>query len=552
VVSVALYANTLGHAFVWDDFDLIVENRAVRTLDTTVIAKIFRQDLWTEARDAGRARLDTRYGIEQPYYRPLVALSYHVEYKLFEGKPAGFHAVNVLVNAVACTLAFAFLYVLFRSVALAMLSALLFAVHPTHTEAVAWIAGRTDVFATFWSLGSLFFYVLARRRHRTWLLLISLAAFMLGMLCKEISAAVPFLVVLLELGPFKALFAAPVKGDRRSSGGLDTGAALRIAAFFGVLVSYFVFKHAMIGNAFTANVPMVGEIDRVALPFAVLAAYVYKVLFPLSLSAAFSVPVPTTPVGVLPAAGMLLAAFIGWSAWRFRRRADVTLGIGIFVLGIAPVLQVVPIATLSAERFLFFPSLGAALILGSLFAGALAVRLPTFVQADAVQALRVPLPLAAALVPVMTVALVGFAARTVARNADWRDTDTLFGKTAEQARENPIVLRMLGGNAHRKGDIEGASWAYEKMLELAPDDAVPRWNLGLIRMQQGDSATARKHFVQAAKGGDDFRAAYYHIAVIDKAAGNMESARENARRFLSLYDKDDRYRREAEAIAGGE
>jgi hypothetical protein len=559
LASLALYANTLGHAFVWDDYDLIVHNPEVKTLDASTVSKIFRQDLWTPARTTGRARLDARYGSIQPYYRPLVTLSYHLDYTLFNGNPAGFHAVNVLANAVTCSLAFAFVYVLFQSVLLAAVAALLFAVHPAHVEAVAWIAGRTDVFATLWSLASLSLYVVARRRKRAGYWLASLAAFMLAMLSKEVAVAVPFLVVLLELGPFKTLFDSSATGRPTSSRRVEAGAVLRIGAFFVVLALYFVLRRALIGNAFSEGLPTApGMLGYVGVPLTLLAGYVSKVLFPIMLTAVFWVPIPTSLASPWPVAGAILAALIAWSIWRFRARPDVVLGIGIFVLGLLPVLHLIPLGTLSAERFLFFPSLGVALIFAAVFAGALTVRFPALKGVDTARARRMPSPLAAALVTFMAVMCVVFAARTVTRNPDWKNNDILFAKTAEQtgggeqASHTLVVLRMLATNAHEKGDIKTAVEYYERMVELAPDYAMPHWNLGLIRLQKGETAAAREHFVRAARGGPDFRAAYYHLAVIDKAAGNTESAREYARQFLVLYDKDDRYRREAEAIARGE
>ncbi|MEJ2720765.1 MAG: hypothetical protein P8181_06440, partial [bacterium] len=86
VVSIVVYGNTLGHGFVWDDVSLIVKNPAVRALDAAAVKAVFTQ---------GYARVEGR---GEAYYRPLVSISYRVDYRLYNGSPRGFHASNVLFN----------------------------------------------------------------------------------------------------------------------------------------------------------------------------------------------------------------------------------------------------------------------------------------------------------------------------------------------------------------------------------------------------------------------------------------------------------------------
>ncbi|MDH3217724.1 MAG: tetratricopeptide repeat protein [Candidatus Krumholzibacteria bacterium] len=543
-VSFALYANTLGHDFVWDDHDLIAGNQAVRTLDLETIQKIFTQDFWPRM---------SRGGI---YYRPLVTLSYHIDYQLGRGSPTVFHWVNVLFNAATCAAAFVFVYVLFRSVWFGLLTALLFTVHPIHTESVAWIAGRTDIFASLWALVSLSFYVVARRRGRVLFLTASLVAFMLAMLAKEIAACVLLLVVILEFTPCRTLLHPSAKVRPSATANREKRSFVNLMLFLGVAVLYMILRHQTVGSAVSTNSTLPpGATGHVALPLALFAGYIYKVMFPLTLTAEYTVAVPSSLFSLQPLAGMVLAAVILYGAWRFRRHAEVLLGVAIFLLGLAPVLHLVPIAELSAERFLYFPSLGFALILGRVFASALMARYPGLQRVES-PALprwwRVPRPLAMPLVIVLTVVVALLAVKTVTRNTDWKNDEVLFAKTVEQAPDSPRVLVQLGLNAHKKGDLAGAVHSYEKALQISPDYPVAHFNLGLIRLQQGDSGSARAHLQQAVRGGPDFRAASYHLAVLEKAAGNTERAKQHAQRFLLLYDRDDPFRREAEAILRGD
>lgn len=611
VISLALYANTVGHAFVWDDVSLIATNRVVRTLDARAVGRIFTEGF---GQVEGRA---------ESYYRPLVTISFHIEYALFHGNPAGFHAANVFWNAVTCVVAFAFVNLLFGNAVLAMVTATLFAAHPLHTESVAWISGRTDVLAALWSLVSLSCYVLARRRRNHPLLSTSLFAFMLSLFAKESAACLPLLILLLEFGLFETMVAPHGRLSAAPEESRTKPSIVYPILFFAVLAGYLVLRHEAIGTTTSTHEAWApGALGYVALPLSILAGYVYKVLVPVKLSAEYEAPVPGSFADLHVIAGFVVAALIIWALWRFRRRAEVVLGVGIFVLGLLPVMNVIPIGEVSAERFLYFPSLGAVLVLGGIFASALSAKCPVLQPRDSSGACggwRVSKPLAGYLVAVLVAVLVAFAVKTIDRSHDWKNEQILFAKTAEQEPTNPHPHAAMAEAAYRNGDIPRAVREYQKAIELDPDycvgliglgqiwaqqgrydqalplveqairtlpddpilnanlgflyyktnqngKAVPylekalrlnpdelwaHFNLGMIRQQQGNFVSAREHFKRAVQGGADFNFANYYLAVIENAEGNNERAKECARAFLALYATDDRFRREAEAIVRG-
>jgi hypothetical protein len=551
VVSFLLYANTLNHGFVWDDVDLIVNNPDVKQLDPETTYKIFTEDFWPTLRRGGAVRMDDRFEADRSsYYRPLVTLSYHVDHGLFKGKAAGFHLMNVFWNAAVCAMVVVFVYLLFGSTVLGLMTALLFAVHPVHTESVAWISGRTDILATLWSLVSLSLYIVARRRRNVLVLAGSLVAFALGILSKETAALVPLIIVLFEFGLFNDLFSPREPGTTEKK-----RRAVTVLVYFGVLVLYLLLRHQILGTAASANTPIpIDATGQIVFPLSIFAGYLYKVLLPLTLTVEFTVPVPDTIVG-LPLVGAALLALILWATWRFRRRQPVLLGITIFLLGIAPVLHIIPIAQLAAERFLYLPSLGVAMVFGAIFASAVVVRFPSLRSGDGSKAAppwKVPSRLATPLVIGFGLVVVLFAFQTVIRNSDWKSNETLFAKTAQQSPDSPRVLVQVGLNAQQNGNYVEAVRAYEKVLAMSPEYALPNWNLALIRMQQGDPEAAKVHLQRAARAGPDYRAAYFHLARIEYDAGNKALAKQHARQFLSLYDKDDQYRRVAEEMLSAE
>jgi hypothetical protein len=147
VVSVAVYSNALLNDFVFDDIQLITNNDTIK--DFRYIPEIFTENLWGVL---GRA---------SNYYRPLAPLIYMMVYHIFGSKPWAFHLVNILFHSGVSLLVY---FILSRVVKKddpekvqsinfpAFIPALLFAVHPIHTEAVTWIAGIMDLSCTFFAL----------------------------------------------------------------------------------------------------------------------------------------------------------------------------------------------------------------------------------------------------------------------------------------------------------------------------------------------------------------------------------------------------------------
>ena len=121
------YWNSLQNDLVHDDKFAILDNADIRP--STPWMNLFSNDFW------GRSILDNS---SHKSYRPLVILSFRINYMFHELRPWGYHLVNLALHMAVCSL-FYFLcaVALFGNTATSLLSALLFASHPIHTEAVS-------------------------------------------------------------------------------------------------------------------------------------------------------------------------------------------------------------------------------------------------------------------------------------------------------------------------------------------------------------------------------------------------------------------------------
>nr|KAF6498270.1 transmembrane O-mannosyltransferase targeting cadherins 1 [Rousettus aegyptiacus] len=136
--SCLCYGRSLQGEFVHDDVWAIVNNPDVRP-GAPLGWGIFTNDFW------GKGMAENT---SHKSYRPLCVLTFKLNIFLTGMNPFYFHAVNVILH---CLVTLVLMYTcdktVFKNRGLAFVTALLFAVHPIHTEAVAGIVGRADVLA---------------------------------------------------------------------------------------------------------------------------------------------------------------------------------------------------------------------------------------------------------------------------------------------------------------------------------------------------------------------------------------------------------------------
>jgi len=181
-VGLGTYSNVINAFFLSDDFVLIA---AVK--DNGAFG------LWSH--DRGE------------FFRPLISLSLFADSKLWGLNPLGHHVTNLVVHSLNSVLVSVTCYLLIRKARiftndlqiLPLLSGLAFLLLASHTEAVTWISGRTDVIATFFGLFSFGTYLLYRQCSRRPLFLFSAVLFICALLSKESVITYPFVILAYEL-----------------------------------------------------------------------------------------------------------------------------------------------------------------------------------------------------------------------------------------------------------------------------------------------------------------------------------------------------------------
>ena len=144
------YGNTLLNNFVYDDSFQVVENPYVHSF--RYLKEIFTTTVWSFQGAQGFTN----------YYRPLMTFGYLLSYQIAGAIPFSFHLANIILHGIVVWLMF---YVLrrFSGERVALVAAGLFALHPIHTESVAWIAAVTDLELSVFYLATFLLYLRLRR-----------------------------------------------------------------------------------------------------------------------------------------------------------------------------------------------------------------------------------------------------------------------------------------------------------------------------------------------------------------------------------------------------
>jgi tetratricopeptide (TPR) repeat protein len=481
---------------VYDDDVLIVQNPYVRSFQH--LKEIFAANVWS-----------FQGPTVSNYYRPLVTLGFLTSYKIFGLRPYGFHLVSLLLHALVVCLVFALTKRLTGDRGWAFVAGAWFALHPIHTESVAWIAGATDLELTvFYLITFGLFLAMARPGGRLSGRLLALmgATFLLALLSKEQAMTLPALATVYEHF---------YREDRR-----ETSTSQKLARY-GVLwlvgAAYVVLRFHFLGAlAPKERFGQVTPSQIVLSAIALVGQYVWKLVWPVRLCVFYVFHPSTSPSDLRVLAGLavlfaLAALFL--VCWRSRERnvRFASFAIMWFLATLAPVLNVHWVGeNVFAERYLYLPSVGVAWLVG-LGAAKLWSRAGA----------RPPQRWALALVGV-TVAML-YAARIVIRDREWSNDVVLFTRNLE-FEPAPQIFLDLGLALAGQGKIDEAITQYTDALRIKPDFAEAHLNLGNALAAQGRIDEAIRQYTEALRIKPDFPGAHVNLGAALAGQGRIDEA----------------------------
>lgn len=199
MVGFSVNANSLSNNFVWDDAAVILNNDFTRSWKNFPL--IFQRRYLTHPLEAGFNLGAYNVGSGETTYRPVTTVSYFIDYTLWKLNPFGYHLTNVILHIINAVLIYLLLDIIFNNNIFALLSTVLFVIHPVNAEVINCTAFRTNILVSLFSILSIvlyFRYKLAQNNKRRIYLIFSLFSFSLALLSKEIAVMLPLLLILCD------------------------------------------------------------------------------------------------------------------------------------------------------------------------------------------------------------------------------------------------------------------------------------------------------------------------------------------------------------------
>ncbi len=465
IIQIILYLPALKYDFVWDDRQLIVENRLLHHSSPW---EIFSRPYWAGAWTAEEGPI-------AGYYRPITTLSFYLDYKIAGANPAYFHLINIVLTTLATVFVTLIIWELLHSGVWAGIAGLLFATHPAHVESVCFISGRTDllmaVFITF--AGFVLLRSFRKKEWRWWLLLPPLYA--LALLSKETALLFPLLVAatpfLIQTKPLKGFY-------------------LAVLLLFFVAIGYLYLRRTI----FNQILPVPTSFHAVILTNIANSLGYYIRLFCWPFEHRAKIPLDPTFFQPLPYIIWTIVFLFSIPLAALRPRFRISLfGYLWAILFLLPVINIIPIGPQAAEKLLYLPSAG------------LVATFITLLSRLLVSLHRTRQVIGAALL--LVTGIFGF--DTLKRMPVWQNEITLFSTMIKEAPNAPSAYVNLAG----------------ALRSSAPDSAIKLYNRAIILDQGFVSAHINIAILYGQKA--DFRRMLHHLRLAEELQPNSVRVQNN-------------------------
>jgi tetratricopeptide (TPR) repeat protein len=448
------YLNTLHNLFVYDDTHQVVNNPYLQNFHH--LKEIFTTPVWSFLGG----------DFSHNYYRPLMSFGYLLCYQFLGPIPLAFHLVNLVLNLLVVLLLFLVTWRMFNDRLLAFVAAGLFAVHPIHSESVAWIAAITDIeLALFYLLTFWFFLGLSKLRGRRLILgeLSMAVSFALALLAKEPAVTLVVLATLYEHS---------CREDRK-----ETSVGIKLSRYgplWLLALVYLILRiHFVGGLAGRSQLPNMGPDAVIFSALALAGQYVWKLFWPAKLCAFYAFHMSTSPSDprvIVGAVALVVLTFLTVFFWN--RVRLVSFGLLFFFLNLAPVLNARWMAAnVFTERYLYLPSVGFCWALG--WAGTTLWRAAT---RHGAWWRRVVVISAVAIAALCTL-------RIMRRNRDWHDNETFYKATLALQPDAYIIHINLAALYLDRDDFKNAEQELRAADRVAPDYPLILNNYGLLNLK---------------------------------------------------------------------
>lgn len=530
LLTVITYSNILQNGLSFDDRDFLLNWPVVRDSQNGLSAFLSLPDLL-----AGELPSHHR-GV----YRPIRSVYYLFSLKLWGLNPFAFHLQAIIVHLLITITIYFLVKLLIKDMIpkakiLPFLTAMLFATHPIHTEAVTYTAASFDTLGILFFFASFYFYCEAGAsthlkagpakskqgitRFLSWVF-----AF-LAFFTYEMTLALPLLIIIYEICFKKLTFKNFLKKFT-----LCLPYLLIILGY--LIVRFYLLKIGNRGDYLgPAYLPASNQAKLGILE--ILIRYIGLLVFPLNLTVTYPTPdylfsvfykivTQISPNGyllqkigeyviLLP---LIVVCLLVVLTLRIFKNRTVAFSISWFFLSLLPVLNILPQGAVSAERFLYIPSFGFCLLIGLGIYKIAALKImitpaKTWIIASGL---------------IFTLIISLYSIRTIIRNFDWKDMDSIFLAANKLEPKGFMANAALGSIKLEQNQLDESIQYSRRALEVNPDDSHIHHQLGLAYEKNGELEKALSEYQVSLKLEPDYYYANIGLGNIYEKQGKLEEA----------------------------
>ena len=486
LLTLLAYLPALGAGLLWDD-QIITDGPLLKTL-------VGLRAIWLEP-----LQINNEF-----HYWPLFYTTLWLEHALWGDALVGYHVTNVLLHALDAILIWRLLRGLRMPGALA--AAALFALHPVHVEAVAWIFGRKDLLATAFFLGAALCYLrFDAGSSRRWYLA-ALGLFGCALLSKSVAISLPLVLLLVLWWQ---------RGRVAGRDALRLLPLLALAVCYGAADVWFVHRHPTLRFDLTL-------LDRLVIAGRALWFYAGTLLWPVGLTTIY--PRWATPLAVWQLTWPLTALAVPVVLFALRRRIGrgACCAVCCFGITLAPVLGLIEFDFMRyafvADRYQYLAS-AALIALAAATGGRLALARPS---------LKWPVW------GVAVICAVLYAGGSWLHARDYRDMETLFRANIARNPEAWAPYGHVGYGAAQAGRLDEAIGWYQQALARNPDDDWTHFGIASALSRSGQRDAAIAHLERGLELRPTSVAGHTNLGVLLAERGEVSAAVQHFQLALEL------------------
>ncbi|MBM4054846.1 MAG: tetratricopeptide repeat protein [Planctomycetes bacterium] len=490
------FLNALDNTFVYDDVFTIIDNYFIR--DWGNFRHLFTHEYFKHSGEAT--------------YRPLVTLSYFIDYSIWQLNPFGYHMANHVFHAIAVILVCLITSAVIRKKTVSFLAAMLFGVHPILTETVNAISYREDLLTTVFFLGSLLLFIYSCNNFKRYIFLypLSLLLYLFALCSKEMAITLPVMVFLFDW----------IFGDNAQ---IKKNAMKYYVGFIAVSVFYLFLRFVLLHNPSEGQLTYPEDsffVNALTMP-KVVASYIKLLFLPTYFNAEYMIDSITTPLAFPFLFSMFLLCVTGVITFRFYSHSKPFFYFMVwFFVTLTPAMNILPIANIMAERYLYLPSVAFCVILAIIVqtiwekactyillkkrVGGISTTGTSFLPAGSKgtttkqkNTLKTVMIVAFVAIPV-----IPYSITTLQRNRCWKDQFTFWLTTVKDSPDSARAHNNLGMIYFEKGDTDRAIHEFQTSVALESDPEYHH-NLGMAYQRKGMKKEAVQEYLLVLKMNPD-------------------------------------------------